>query len=308
MRLPSRFLAFMAASPAALMLYPQLALASTMVPGLCAVDTNLLLSSAAPAVSRLDMIRMQQEGALVPAPSAVDLPPTALPQLCVLPLTVATLPAAPPLVDNRIMQPTLPSDSPDVFGSVAVAISHTPLDLKWQSASQSQLAKGSGPWAPLVRSATGQGRADQLEAVNKWVNARVRFTNDRRDQRGADRWAGASETLRRRRGDCEDYAIAKMKLLEAVGVARTDMFLVVVDDLVRRADHALLIVRHGEKMLVLDNGTDEMLDARDVADYRPIFSYGYTGAWIHGYAEKPVRLASLIDKGDEDVPVVATKI
>lgn len=304
MELPFRFLA----SVAALISCPQIAEASTVVPDLCAIDTGLSLSSAAPEVSRLDMIRMQQESALVPAPDIADLPPVALPQPCPPASALENLSVGQSLLANPIMQTTSPSDSPDVFGSVAVAISQTPLDRKWRSALQSPLAKRSGPWATLIRSATGQGRADQLQAVNKWVNARVRFTNDSIEKRGADHWAGASETLRSRRGDCEDYAIAKMKLLEAVGVGRDEMFLVVVDDLVRRADHALLVVRHGENMLVLDNGTDELLDTRDVADYRPIFSYGYTGTWIHGYADKPVQLASILDQGDKKEPIAETKI
>lgn len=304
MELPFRFVAFMAV----LMSCPQMAKASAMVSDLSAIDSELSRSSAVPEVSRLDMIRMQQESALVPTPYITDLSPIALPQPYVPASTLTTLSVEKPLLDNPIMQPTSPSDSPDVFGSVAVAISHTPLDRKWRSALQSPLARRSGPWATLIRSATGQRRTDQLQAVNIWVNARIRFTNDSSEKRGADHWAGASETLHRRRGDCEDYAIAKMKLLEAVGVPRDEMFLVVVNDLVRRADHALLVVRHGEKMLVLDNGTDEVLDTRNVGDYRPIFSYGYSGTWIHGYADTPVQLASILDKGNEKEPVAETKI
>ena len=35
----------------------------------------------------------------------------------------------------------------------------------------------------------------------------------------------------------------------------------IVKDLVRRADHAVLVVRAGGHMYVLDNGTDRLLDA-----------------------------------------------
>jgi predicted transglutaminase-like cysteine proteinase len=76
-----------------------------------------------------------------------------------------------------------------------------------------------------------------------------------------------------------------MKLLEAAGVDREDMYLVIVDDLVRRADHALLVVRSGDQMLVLDNGTDQILEAGSVTDYRPVFSYSAQGTWLHGYAQ-----------------------
>ena len=308
MRIPVRFFALMAASPAALMLWSPLAIASTTMSPLCAADTNQLLSSAEPLVSRLDVIRMQQNGAFMASSSAAELPQAAMPQPCAGALPIAALPVTSPEFDIPKMPSALLSESPDIFGSVAVAISRTPLDLKWRSASQSPLAKRAGPWAPIIRSINGQGRADQLQAINNWVNGRVRFVNDRRDKQGADQWAGATQTLRSRRGDCEDYAIAKMKLLEAIGVARTDMFLVVVDDLVRRADHALLVVRHDSKMLVLDNSTDEILDAENVADYRPIFSYGYNGTWIHGYSEKPVQLATPTHKSEDIAQVQETKL
>lgn len=274
------------------MLHAQPAHALGTATDIC-LDKTLLTATAGNAdgigQSRLEMMRAQQEARLAPAPAATELPSTASPYtgaLCVTDMTAARLDAPDP---NKmpIEQPLPASDRPDVFGSIALPVSYTPLDLKWRSASQSRFAKRSGPWGALLRSVSGQGRSAQIQAINEWVNARVRFTDDRKDKLGADRWSSASDTLRRQRGDCEDYAIAKMKLLEAAGVDRNDMYLVVVEDLVRRADHALLVVRLGQQMVVLDNSTDQMLDARHVADYRPIFSYSAAGAWIHGYAETP---------------------
>jgi hypothetical protein len=78
-----------------------------------------------------------------------------------------------------------------------------------------------------------------------------------------------------------------MKLLEAAGVARGDMFLVIAKDLVRRADHALLVVRNGDRLMVLDNNTDRIVDAAAIRDYRPVMSYSGGKAWLHGYAAQP---------------------
>ena len=76
-------------------------------------------------------------------------------------------------------------------------------------------------------------------------------------------------------------------MLRAAGLADRDMYLVIAKDLVRRADHALLVVRSGGRMLVLDNGTNRILDADDISDYRPVLTFSATGAWTHGY-RRPV--------------------
>jgi len=136
-------------------------------------------------------------------------------------------------------------------------------------------------------------RAGQIDQVNRWVNSRIAFAEDSRTYRQADYWATASESINRGKGDCEDYAIAKMQLLHALGFDAKDLYIAVVRDLVRRADHALLVVRYDGRFLVLDNGTDRILDAASVGDYKPILSYNARGAWLHGYRATPIQLAAL---------------
>jgi predicted transglutaminase-like cysteine proteinase len=251
---------------------PQAAHAFTVIGGSC---PDLAVPAAAlrfPERSSLETIRLQQETGLIAPPIDVA-------------VSCATTQN---LVKRSIEHGSTVSRKPDVFGSIALPVSHTPLDTKWRAANEARLSAHSGPWVPLIRAVAGKSRAEQLDSVNQWVNARLRFTDDRH----ADHWSGATETLRRSRGDCEDYAIAKMKLLEAAGVARVDMYLVIANDLVRRADHALLVVRLDERLIVLDSSTDQLLDAEMASDYRPIFSYGAQGAWVHGYAEQPVQIAA----------------
>jgi predicted transglutaminase-like cysteine proteinase len=109
-----------------------------------------------------------------------------------------------------------------------------------------------------------------------------------------DHWATAAESLRRGQGDCEDYAIAKMEILRAAGVPARDLNLVIVRDLVRRQDHAVLAVRTDDGFVILDSSTDRVMFAADVRDYRPIMTFNSQGAWIHGYAqpEPKIELAS----------------
>jgi predicted transglutaminase-like cysteine proteinase len=142
--------------------------------------------------------------------------------------------------------------------------------------------------------ATGaQGQDDEtarLAAVNQWVNRNIQYREDRDLYGKADYWAPSRETLRRGAGDCEDLAIVKLDMLGALGIERSRMRLVIARDLVRNADHAVLIVEGSSGAFVLDNATDRLLDARMPNDYRPIMSFTQNGKWVHGYAVQPAPM------------------
>lgn len=124
----------------------------------------------------------------------------------------------------------------------------------------------------------------KLGAVNRWVNDRIAYTEDRELFGRADHWAGPRQTLALGKGDCEDYALLKMHLLAAAGIPRKDMYLTIARDLVRRSDHAVLVVRTDSGFLMLDNATDRVLDAGSAFDYRPVLSFSEDKSWLHGYA------------------------
>lgn len=189
------------------------------------------------------------------------------------------------------------SGRPDVFGSVALRVSRTPLDARWHSVEHSPVT---GVAARFAQSLKGEAAFKQLEAVNWYVNRRVQFEDDQKRFGKADVWSPASETLRSGRGDCEDFAIAKLQLLRSAGFAGRNLYLVIVRDLVRRADHAVLVARADGHMFVLDNGTDELLDSEAVNDYRPVLTFASSGEWTHGYRMQsaPTNIAS-----NEEAPV-----
>ena len=236
------------------------------------------------APSRLAAIMAQQSG--LPAPVA----------------TASLQPASPGVRPSYAAYRYRPDDSqalvsgrPDVFGSVALRVGRTSLDRRWRAAGRAAIGGAHAAYAQQIRDLDPVDRAD---AVNRYVNARVEFTDDW-DQYGRnDLWTTAADTLRRGRGDCEDYAIAKLQLLRAAGIADSDLYLVIVKDLVRRSDHAVLVVRAGGRMLVLDNGTDRLVDTAEVSDYRPVLTFAASGAWTHGYRREvpavvaPVQVAA----------------
>ncbi|MCF8709837.1 transglutaminase-like cysteine peptidase [Rhizorhapis sp. SPR117] len=186
---------------------------------------------------------------------------------------------------------------PDIFGSVALAVSRTALDSKWRHASSASLNASGAPWSGLLAQNRNQARMTQIANINAWVNARIRYVDDVKEYGTADYWASAAQSLSRGRGDCEDYAIAKMQLLKALGVPADSMYLVIARDLVRRADHAILAVAMDGDLLVLDNETNRILRSAEVRDYRPVLSFNENRTWTHGYrpdsALPAVQLASL---------------
>ena len=190
-----------------------------------------------------------------------------------------------------IYRPAISMDRPDVFNSVALAISRTSLDRRWRKVANGPVGATSAAYASGLAT---RSAIDKLEAVNRYVNARVKFVDDIRQWGIVDHWTSAADTLRRGRGDCEDYAIAKLQLLRRAGFADKDLYLVILRDALRRADHAVLVARADGRLLVLDNSTDRLIDSYDMPDYRPIFTFSGNRAWTHGYRRElpPMVIAS----------------
>lgn len=264
----------------------------------CGVDLSLQ-SAAAPAAppaqfskssailggqpSALERIRLSQEAY------------EAMPQTLASPVVVAerspVQALAPAIGGARLSaadcpgQATMPSQasalgSDDFLASKRLAIGRTAFDRDWQRVRDDRVS--SRRLRRLVGVASSEDLAT-LRSVNSWVNRAIRFTEDRELFARADYWAGAATTLRLRRGDCEDIALTKLQLLAAAGIPREDMMLTIARDLVRNADHAVLIVRQEGRYYMLDNANDEVFDASLSHDYRPILSFGSDQTWLHGY-------------------------
>lgn len=181
--------------------------------------------------------------------------------------------------------PSIRPVAPAVFGSVALRITQSPFQREWGRIAAAPLG---GEGQSLIAAARNAGsRLAQVEAVNKAVNNRLTYREDSRLFGTADHWATPTESLARRAGDCEDYAILKRAALRAIGVPDSDMYLVILRDLAVRADHAVLAVRIDGKTMILDNRNNQLSSDAGQSDYRPIFSFNSQGAWTHGYARQP---------------------
>jgi predicted transglutaminase-like cysteine proteinase len=233
------------------------------------------------------------------SPTPLNTPETGhmMPPIMALSLPTASIFTPPvlalkPLEFTQFVQPALPAQlaappargSDLILGSKRVAIGKTQFDRNWARVKSESLGNVRRLGLPTFKA--GQSTADKLatlRAINAWVNRRITYVEDAELFGRADYWAGARETLRIGKGDCEDFAITKMQLLARAGISRDDMILTIARDNVRRADHAVLMVKVGDERVMLDNATDALLDGSMPQDYRPILSFGTRQAWLHGY-------------------------
>ncbi len=128
----------------------------------------------------------------------------------------------------------------------------------------------------------GMPLAEQVAAVNTFVNRNFRYAADQQTYGVGDRWASLREFIALAQGDCEDFAIAKFWMLVAAGVEPETMRLVVLRDTVMRADHAVLAVQTAGEVLILDNRSHQVRVDRALRHYQPIYSLAGSGAaWLH---------------------------
>lgn len=182
---------------------------------------------------------------------------------------------------NTYLSAVQRADGGNFLASRRLPVKRTSLDAHWGRVRNASLP--AGQVSSLIGMPAGASSQAKLARVNSWANAHIRYVEDQQLYGTPDYWASAGTTLRKRAGDCEDIAVAKMHMLAAMGVSRQDMYLTIARDLARNADHAVLIVKADGRHWVLDNSTDRLLDASESHDYRPIMSFSSTQKWVHGY-------------------------
>lgn len=215
--------------------------------------------------------------------------------IAIAPFDTAALPAA------RALRPAPEPETiapPNVFGSLAIPAKGLPVAARPQhvlAATFTPCADGdrtcralSGDAAQsLLALAKPLSRAQQLQAINRGVNKLVVYVPDSRTYNADDHWATAAETLTQGAGDCEDIAIAKMWMLEQLGFADAQMFVIALRDTRRDLEHAVLAVRHRDAVHILDSATGELKTDAQIASYQPIFSLNRSGVWVHAVPAKP---------------------
>lgn len=110
----------------------------------------------------------------------------------------------------------------------------------------------SGPLAPLDIDLTPK-TMKEIGRVGQWVNAHIKPVSDMEHWGVIDRWDYPSDG----KGDCEDYALFKRKILIEEGFPRQALLMTVVNDEYNEG-HSVLTVKTSAGGFVLDNMNDEV--------------------------------------------------
>ncbi|MCC7253122.1 MAG: transglutaminase-like cysteine peptidase [Hyphomicrobium sp.] len=95
-------------------------------------------------------------------------------------------------------------------------------------------------------------RLSELDEVNRWANHAVQPATDMEIYGVSELWTYPVD-----RGDCEDYALLKQRMLLARGWPKSSLLLTVVRD-EKGEGHAVLTARTAQGDFVLDNKVDEV--------------------------------------------------
>ncbi len=146
-------------------------------------------------------------------------------------------------------------------------------------------------WRLAVERIKGLQGAEMLAAVNREINYLVTYASDKQTSGQGDQWSTPMETLSNA-GDCEDYAILKYATLHELGVPEARMRIVIVMDKVRNVAHAVLAVRSGERIDILDNQRVAPEDHQNIKEYKPLYSVNRHGRWLNLKVRKRAKLLS----------------
>jgi predicted transglutaminase-like cysteine proteinase len=120
------------------------------------------------------------------------------------------------------------------------------------------------------------GRA-RIGIINREINFSIVPTSDFAQWGVADRWSSPLQTFTTRRGDCEDYAIAKFVALRAAGIPQQDVRLVVVHNKAAGEQHAVVAVRLDGDWFILDNRWLALVRDREIWRATPLFELDDSG-------------------------------
>lgn len=141
--------------------------------------------------------------------------------------------------------------------------------------SKAQLAE----WTKFIGETARMPAIEKIKAVNTFFN-RWPYRGDPDIYGLVDYWATPAEFIKNS-GDCEDYAIVKFFALIQLGLDPLKMRVVVIKDLIRNFEHAVLAVYLGDDVYILDNNSSLVLSHNKYSFYKPLLSFNLSYRWAH---------------------------
>ena len=145
-------------------------------------------------------------------------------------------------------------------------------------------------WRQLIVTIQPLPEGEKLEAVNSFFNARIRWVEDVDNWGENDYWATPLETMARRKGDCEDFSVAKFVTLLLGGVAMNKLRITYVraqsGGPLSKSYIAHMVLAYyptpSADPLILDNIVELVRPASQRADLKPVFAFNSNGLWVGG--------------------------
>lgn len=146
-------------------------------------------------------------------------------------------------------------------------------------------------WQILTNLIRDQKPYVQLNLTQQFINT-LPYHSDEELYMRNDYWAFAGEFLRNG-GDCEDFAIAKYRLLIDAGFDPQRLRVALVTNKETQEPHAILAARLNGKTYILDNQRQGLSVEKDLSHYQVIYSLNQIGVWRHQRPQTPDQLETM---------------
>jgi len=134
-------------------------------------------------------------------------------------------------------------------------------------------------WNSFLSSLQTASPLQQMKEINHYLN-QTPYIIDQINWGVPDYWATPYQFYIKN-GDCEDYAIAKYMSLKALGFNPREMRVVVLMDNNLNIHHSVLAVWLNERIYILDNQIQQVVEDKKIHHYKPIYSINEKHWWRH---------------------------
>lgn len=134
-------------------------------------------------------------------------------------------------------------------------------------------------WRLLVEFLKRLGPDQQIRVAHRYFRD-MPYRSDQEAFGREDYWASVPEFMLLG-GDCEDFALAQFHSLLEAGFPEDDLRIVLVEDVSKGFPHAALAARLNGKIYLLDNQFPEVVYAKAVHFYQPLYSISRDKVWAH---------------------------
>ena len=141
-------------------------------------------------------------------------------------------------------------------------------------------------WRSLIDESKKLPEMKKLIEVNNFFNNRIRWVQDPEAWQQADYWATPLQTMGKKMGDCEDFAIAKYATLILAGIDVNKLRITYVKAAIGGIHAAHMVLAYYEtptaEPRILDNLKREIFPASWRKDLTPVYGFNSRGIWVGG--------------------------